>query len=144
MAVTRESMSDMSRPRAVNGVVWLGTQALGVGLVLFSLPAAFAPKFFGRLAGLSVAQDPAGSVAVRSVAIRDVVMGIGLVSAARHHGRLAPWLLIRILCDGGDAFGVGLAFMRGGGNRRLGWLGVIALGATIYDAVLWLIAKSDG
>lgn len=135
--------SQTIRPRAANGVLWLGTQALGVGLVLFSAPAIVAPRFFSRMAGLPLADDPAASVAVRSVAIRDVVMGIGLVSAARHHARLAPWLLIRALCDGGDAVGVGLAFRSGAGSRRLGWLGAVALAATLYDVALWLVARQD-
>jgi hypothetical protein len=136
-------MSGMSTRKTVNGVLWLGTQALGLGLVLFSAPAVFAPRFFGRLAGLPVADDAAATVAVRSVAVRDVVMGVGLVSAARHHSRLAPWLLIRTLCDGGDAAGIGLAFLRGGGNRRLGWLGIIALAATAYDLWLYFVAKGE-
>jgi hypothetical protein len=131
------------RAKAVNGVLWLGTQVLGVGLVLFSAPAVFAPKLFGRMAGLSVAEDAAGSVAVRSVAIRDVVMGAAMVSAARQHQRLAPWFLIRTFCDGGDAVGIALAFLRGAGNTRLGMLGAIALGATIYDLVFYTVARRE-
>jgi hypothetical protein len=103
--------------RPINGVLWLGTQALGLGLVLFSAPAVFAPRFFGRLAGLPITDDPASNVAIRSVAVRDVVMGIGLISAARHHARLKPWLLIRTLCDGGDSVAIALAFLSGAGDR---------------------------
>lgn len=129
---------------AANGVLWLGTQLLGAGLVVFSLPAIVAPGRFGRLFGLPVSGHPAESVVYRSISVRDVVMGIGLISAARHFGRLAPWLLIRALCDGGDALAIGWAFLRGAGNRRLGALGLMALGAALYDAALYVIAKREG
>jgi hypothetical protein len=139
-------MSSMSTPaprRAVNGVLWLGAQALGVGLVLFSAPAVIAPRLFGGMAGLGSSDDPSSVVAVRSVAVRDVVMGVGLVSAARQHAPLSPWLLLRIFSDGGDTLGILMAFVRGGGNRRLGLLGAIALGATVYDVALYAIARRD-
>jgi hypothetical protein len=92
---------------------------------------------------LPMTRDAASSVAVRSVAVRDVVMGVGLISAARHHSRLAPWLLIRTLCDGGDTAAILVAFLRGGGNRRLGWLGAVAFAATLYDAALYAVAKRE-
>jgi hypothetical protein len=122
------------------GLVRSGSIALGAGLALFSAPGIVAPRFFGRLVGLTADDEPA-AVAIRSVAVRDTVMGVGLISAARHGSRLAPWLLIRTLCDGGDAAAIAVAVARGGGNRRLGALGVLALGATLYDAALWLLAR---
>ena len=42
---------------------------------------------------------------MRSLGVRDVVMGIGLWSAAAHGGKYLPWLLARILVDGGDTTG---------------------------------------
>ena len=119
-----------------------GTIALGAALTLFSLPAIFFPRFFGRLVGLTVADEPA-AVAVRSVAVRDAVMGVGLLSAAMHGSRLAPWLMIRTLCDGGDAAAIGWAFARRGGNGRLGALGALALAAAAYDAALWRLSRQD-
>ena len=116
-----------------------GTIALGVALTLFSLPGIFFPRFFGRQVGFSVPDQPS-AVAIRSVAIRDTVMGLGLVSASTHGSRLAPWLMIRTLCDGGDAAAIGYAFARGGGNARLGALGLLAIGAAAYDALLWRLA----
>ena len=68
-------------------------------------------------------------------------MGVGLLSAAVHGSRLAPWLMMRALCDGGDAAAIAIAFARGGGNARLAGLGLLALGATAYDAVLWRMAR---
>ena len=137
-------MSEQRSERgAVNGVLWLGTQFLGVGLILFGLPPIVAPRFFARLAGLPLSGHPAEVVTIRSVSVRDLVMGIGLISAARHHARLAPWLLIRTLCEGGDAVAIAWTFMRGGGNRRLGMLGLIAFGGALYDAALYVIAKRE-
>ena len=118
-----------------------GTLALGVALAIFSAPAVVWPRFFARLVGLTVPDEPS-AVAIRSVAIRDAVMGVGLVSAAQHGSRLAPWLLVRALCDGGDAAAIGFAFARGAGSPRLGALGALALGAALYDAVLWRLARS--
>jgi hypothetical protein len=116
-----------------------GTIALGVALTLFSAPAIFFPRFFARQVGLSVPDEPS-AVAIRSVAVRDAVMGVGLVSAAVHGSRLAPWLMMRALCDGGDAAAIGVAFVRGAGGARLGGLGLLALGAAAYDALLWRMA----
>jgi hypothetical protein len=118
-----------------------GTIALGAGLIAFSAPGIVAPRRFARALGIPAPDHPAADVGIHSVSVRDVVMGIGLISAAVHGGRLAPWLLARTLCDGGDAAAIAIAFARGGGNRRLGALGVVAAGAAAYDAVLWRLAK---
>jgi hypothetical protein len=126
-----------------NPILRPGAIALGVGLALFSAPAIVRPRLFGRLVGLSVPDEPS-AVAVRSVAIRDAVMGVGLVSAAMHGSRLAPWLMMRTLCDGGDAVAIGVAFARRGGNGRLGARGARALGAAVYDAALWWLARRRG
>jgi hypothetical protein len=119
-----------------------GTLLFGLGLALFSAPILVAPRALGRLGGITVADESAASV-MRSVAARDLVMGVGLVSAAWHRSRLAPWLLMRTLCDGGDVVAVALAFLRGGGNARLGGLGLVALTATVYDLLMWRLARAD-
>jgi hypothetical protein len=121
-----------------------GAIALGAALAIFSVPGIFFPRFFARQFGLTVPDEPS-AVAIRSVAIRDTVMGVGLVSAAMHGSRLAPWLMMRALCDGGDAIAVGVALARGAGSPRLGALGVLALGGAVYDTVLWRLAlkRSD-
>jgi hypothetical protein len=119
-----------------------GTLAFGVGLVLFSAPLVVAPRFFGRLGGITITDEPSASV-MRSVATRDLVMGLGLISAARHGSRLAPWLLMRMLCDAGDIVAIAIAFLRGGGNPRLGGLGAVAVAATVYDLAMWRLARAD-
>jgi hypothetical protein len=121
-----------------------GTVAFGVGLVLFSAPLLVAPRFFGRLGGITVSDESTASV-VRSVAARDLVMGVGLIAAARPRSaaRLAPWLLMRLLCDGADVVAIAIAFRRRGGNARLGGLGLVAAAATAYDLLMLRLARAD-
>jgi len=117
------------------------TTALGIATALFGIAPALAPTFFARLFGLPAEGGPAALAAIRSVGIRDAVMGLGLVSAAVHGGRIAPWLLARTLVDAGDAITVSLALAKGGGNPRLVALGALAFGATIVDHALWHAAR---
>ena len=117
------------------------TAALGVATALFGIAPALAPGFFGRLFGLPTEGGPAALAVVRSLGIRDAVMGIGLISAALHGGRIAPLLLSRTLVDGGDALAVSLAVARGAGNGRLAALGALAFGAAIVDHALWHAAR---
>lgn len=118
------------------------TSALGVATLLFGLAPAVAPGYFARLVGVTPAETgPATLSFIRSIGIRDAVMGIGLLSAAMHGGKLAPWLLARSLMDLGDTVSVSLAFARGGGSSRLAALGALAFGATIVDHALWHAAR---
>jgi hypothetical protein len=120
----------------------LGTIALGAGLALFSAPLLVAPRRLGRLGGINVADESTASL-MRSTAVRDLVMGLGLISAAWHGSRLAPWLLMRTLCDAGDVVGIVIAFRRGGGSARLGGLGLVAAFATACDLVLLRLARAE-
>jgi hypothetical protein len=118
------------------------TSALGVATFLFGLAPAVAPGYFARLVGMAAAESsPATLSVIRSVGIRDAVMGIGLLSAAMHGGRLGPWLMARTLMDAGDTLSVSLAFARGGGSGRLAALGGLAFAATIVDHALWHAAR---
>src|SRR5438270_5135956 len=92
------------------------TSALGVATLVFGLAPAVAPGYFARLVGIApVETGPATLSFIRSIGIRDAVMGIGLLSAAMHGGKLGPWLMARTLMDLGDTVSVSLAFARGGG-----------------------------
>lgn len=116
------------------------TALLGVGTVLFSMTPIVAPRQFARLFGFST-PDPATTSMMRSLGLRDAVMGMGLWSAASHGGNFAPWLLARTLCDGGDTLSVSLAVARGERNPRFILLGAIALGAALFDAALYAAAQ---
>ena len=117
------------------------TTALGAGTTVFGIWPALAPRSFARAFGLPVGGDAGALAAIRSVGVRDTVSGIGLCSAAMHGGRYAPWLLARLLVDASDAAIMAVECARGGGNRQMGALGVLALGATLMDLALWQAAK---
>jgi hypothetical protein len=118
------------------------TLFLGVATIAFgAFPLVF-PRPFARLFGVPMGKGPAGDVVVRSVSARDVVSGIGILSAVMHGGRLGPWLLARTLIDGADAVAVGIAFASRAGNVRLGLLGLIAGAATVVDYVLYRAQKA--
>ena len=116
--------------------------ALGLGLatLAFGIPPLVAPRRFARMFGFT--EPDAGTASMmRSLGVRDVVMGMGLWSAAAHDGNFAPWLLARTLTDGGDALAIGWAAGAGWRNWRFLGLGALALGATALDATLYAAAR---
>ena len=117
------------------------TLAVGVGLsmVAFGALPTLAPRPFARLFGFAP-PDLATASMIRSIGARDVVMGIGLWSAAAHGGKYLPWLLARALIDGGDTLSVGLAIAQGKRNPRFLTLGALALGAAVSEVALYAIA----
>lgn len=114
--------------------------ALGLGTLAFGILPMLAPRQFAHLFGLP-APDPAVTSMMRSLGVRDVVMGIGLWSAAAHGGRYAPWLLARLLIDVGDTASVALAVAAGVRHPRFLALGGLALGATAVDAAMYWAAR---
>ena len=117
------------------------TAVLGVATSLFGLFPAVAPRVFARAFGLPVDGGPGSLAAVRSVGVRDAIMGAGMASAALHGGRYAPLLLSRLLVDAGDAAIVAITMASGGGSRPLKLLGALALSAAALDLVLWRAAR---
>ena len=110
--------------------------ALGLATVAFGATPLVAPSIFARLFGFP---NPDASTAsmMRSLGVRDVVMGAGLWSAASQDGEYVPWLLARLLTDGGDALAIAIGAGAGYRNRRFLALGAFAMGAMAGDAVLW-------
>jgi hypothetical protein len=118
------------------------TVGLGVGTLAFgALPLIF-PRHFATLFGIPTVGGPASDVVIRSVSARDVVSGIGILSAVLHGGRVAPWLLGRTLTDGADVAAIGIAALSGARGSRLLALGAIAIAATALDLVLYLSHKA--
>jgi hypothetical protein len=113
---------------------------LGLALLAFGALPAVAPKPFAWLFGLDQPTPETASM-IRSIGVRDAVMGVGLWSAAAHGGNYAPWLLARILSDGGDSVAVGVAAAQGQRHPRFLGLGALALAATLADGALWLLAR---
>ena len=113
---------------------------LGLSLMAFGILPAVAPKPFARLFGFEQPTAETASM-MRSIGVRDAVMGAGLWSAAAHGGKYAPWLLSRILADGGDAVAISIAAAQGKRQPRFLGLGGLALAATVADAALWALAR---
>jgi len=122
------------------GMVRRVAAALGLATAAFGVTPLVAPQRFARMFGFA-APDAATASMMRSLGLRDAVMGLGLWSAAVHGGNYAPWLLGRALTDGGDALAVGWAAGRGWRTRGFLALGALALGATALDAALYAAAK---
>jgi hypothetical protein len=114
---------------------------VGVSMIAFGALPTLAPRPFARLVGFAP-PDPATASMMRSIGARDVVMGIGLWSAAAHGGKYLPWLLARALVDGGDTLSVGLAIAQGKRDPRFLALGALALGAALSEAALYAIARA--
>jgi hypothetical protein len=112
--------------------------ALGLGAIVFGIPAVIAPAPFARLFGIASAADPTVATAIRSVGIRDVMIGLGLFRAARggDGAALRQWLIARAASDAGDACAVGLAVAAGVRDPRFLGLGGLAAGAAALGMVL--------
>src|SRR5437868_6161605 len=61
---------------------WM-VRGLGAGTVVFGVAPALFPRFFGRMFGIAAVDDPTVATVIRSVGIRDLVIGVGLLRAAR-------------------------------------------------------------
>jgi hypothetical protein len=122
--------------------VRLATIGIGIGATFFGLVPMFAPRFFCRSFGLPIEDSPAADVIVRSVSSRDIINGIGIISAAMHGGRVGPWLIARAVADGTDAGTIAIAFASGARGWRFGLLGALAAGGTVADLVLYRANKS--
>jgi hypothetical protein len=112
-------------------------------MLAFGALPTLAPRSFARLFGFRAPDAQAASM-MRSLGVRDVVMGIGMWSAATHGGNYAPWLLARALTDGGDVLSVGLAISQGHRHPRFIGLGALAFSAALTDTALYWLAKRDG
>jgi hypothetical protein len=119
-----------------------GARLFGWGLIGFTVPILVAPKLTGRLAGISVPDASTASI-MRAVAMRDVVFGAGMISAASHGARIDRWLMLRMMIDGGDVLWTTAALLRGSFSWRLLGLDLIALGATLGGAGLWWLARAE-
>lgn len=128
--------------RALPGERTLRSVTAGVGAltVAFGLGPLVAPRLFAR-----VFQFPAPDAAVasmeRSLGVRDVVMGAGMLAVAARGGNYRPWLLARLATDAGDALAVGGAAAQGYRPPRFLTLGALALGAALTETTLYLLSS---
>ncbi len=119
-------------------IVRLLSGGVGLGAALFGLPALVVPGWFARQFGIAASDQQSVATAIRSVGIRDVVIGLGLLHAVtRGEGTsLHDWLLARAVSDAGDTIAVGIAVARGERNPRFVGLGVMAASASVVGVVL--------
>ena len=113
---------------------------LGLSLLVFGVAPTLAPKTFAKLFAFATPDAETTSM-MRSVGVRDVAMGAGLLAAAASGANYAPWLLARALADGGDTVSVSIAIAQGQRHPRFILLGGMALAAAIADATLWALAR---
>ena len=135
-------MTDELTQQPPTQVRFLASQ-LGLGAAAFGVLPLIAPRTFARLFGIETASHSTADAAIRSVAVRDLLLGMGLWSAATHGGNYVPWLMARALADGGDAAATLLAIAQGGTNARFKMLFALASGATATGAVLWAAARRN-
>jgi hypothetical protein len=114
---------------------------MGLTMVAFGALPTVTPGAFARLFGFP-RPDAQGAAMMRSLGLRDVVMGIGLWSAAAHGGRYQPLLLARALTDGGDTLAVALAVAQGKRDPRFIALGALALGAALGETALYVATRA--
>jgi hypothetical protein len=115
---------------------------LGILSIVFGVVPFIAPRLSAQVAGIPL-PGHAAPVIVRSVGVRDAVIGMGLWSAAVHGGNYSPWLLARVLCDAGDTVAVGMAVARGARDPRLLALGALALSALASGLTLYMASRAQ-
>jgi uncharacterized protein DUF4267 len=111
-------------------------KALGIGAIAFGIPAIVTPVWFARMFGIGSAEDPTVATAIRSVGIRDVMIGLGLVRALQRGEHVEEWLLARAASDAGDAVAVAVAVAAGARGPRFLGLGALAVAATALGGAL--------
>ena len=102
----------------------------------FGLAPILAPRTFSAMFGLPHRGEPSADVPIRSVSVRDLVNGIGLLATLNNPGRNTQWLALRCASDTGDAIACWAAAADEPENTRLKALGVLATGAALLDVVL--------
>jgi hypothetical protein len=122
------ALGDLLTEKQARGIA----SAIGVSMVAFGALPLFDLE----------RPDAAAASMMRSLGVRDTLMGVGLWSAASHGGKYLPWLLTRALTDGGDTLAVGVAVAQGKRDPRFIALGGLALGAALTEVALYAIARS--
>lgn len=76
--------------------------AIGAGRVLFGLALLASPRAIGRSWIGPAAETAGGAAAVRAVGARDLVLGLGVLMAARRGAPLRGWVEAGVAADAAD------------------------------------------
>ena len=76
--------------------------AIGAGRVLFGLALLASPRSLGRSWIGPAAETAGGTAAVRAVGARDLVLGLGVLLAARRGAPLRGWVEAGVAADSAD------------------------------------------
>ncbi|MGQ0744070.1 MAG: hypothetical protein ACT4OS_06995 [Acidimicrobiales bacterium] len=100
---------------------------IGLGLAFALTPRRALALWPGPIAGRSGPAGPLEVLLARSVAVRDLALGLGTLMAVKHSSPLRGWLEAGAVADGGDALAVmgGFGHM---GRLRAGSMLVAAAG----------------
>lgn len=112
---------------------------LGAVTVAFGIWPVLAPRVFAQIFQFPI-PDTAIISMERSLGVRDVVMGTGILAVAARGGNYRSWLLARLTVDAGDTLAVALAVAQGYAPPRFLALGGLALGAALTESVLYWLA----
>lgn len=117
----------------------LATRLLSGGRMALGLAMLAAPEKVGEGWVGAAAARGGGTIALRAVGVRDVVLGLGTLLADRD-GDAARWLEAGIVADVADTFST-LAAMEDVGTQQA--LGSAAVAAAAAGAGLWLRLGMD-
>ena len=103
---------------------------------------AISHKRLARWCGIANANEQTVAHAIRSVGVRDAILGFGLWRAVQRNDASWPaWLLARTVADTGDTLAVALAIKNGARDQRFLGLGGLALAAAVYGWALVFRAR---
>jgi peptide-methionine (R)-S-oxide reductase len=124
-----DAIADASQRNAVTTA-----RALATGRIAFGVSALLLPRLLGRLFLGRVVDAPGGSAAVRTVGVRDLALGAGLLLADRRGRPVRGWLEAGVLVDALDAM---VALFAGRGVPFLSRVFVVLVGtgAAVAGAV---------
>lgn len=109
---------ELSSRRGVRSAGWLRVGLGTAGLV--------APSLLPRSLGVDSAAAARQTYAVRMASGRDLALGLGLLEALRHGGRLRPWVLAMLIADATDAVAFTAAASKRQVDRPRGGLAAVA------------------
>ena len=125
----------MKNKEGSSSILRLLVGSLGVGTIVFSVPPIVAPRAFAMFFGLPH-DAAAAKVGIRSVGVRDLVNGVGMLATMNNPEHNSRWLLVRFLSDSGDALACRLALREQPDDRRLRLLGGVAAAASLVGGAL--------